>query len=293
LDIEMPKMDGLTFLRKIMQHHPLPVVVVSAFTQADSDLALAVFEAGAVEVLAKPGGPRSAGKKDELHLTATIREAANIDVGTLKRRKTDQRKIVRSQPIGSSPQGMVNKVIALGASTGGTKALEKVLNDFPVDSPGVVIVQHMPANFTKSFAKRLDRTSPLTIREAREGDILSQGTALLAPGGRHLRVERKGYGYRVRLDDSERIHFQKPAVDPLFSSVAEAAGKNAIGVLLTGMGRDGASGLLAMRQHGAYTIAQDEASSIVFGMPRAAIELGAACEVLALQKITAAIFKVQ
>ncbi len=280
LDIEMPRMDGLTFLEKLMKHHPLPVVVVSSLAPENSETALRALSLGAVEIVSKPGSQFSAPDVAG-NLIRAIRTAAKARV--FRRESTEtKRETTRFTPQLST----THKIIAIGASTGGTQAIERVLSDFPANSPGTVIVQHMPAGFTASFAKRLDQICKMQVCEARHGDSIVPGVALIAPGGKHLLVQKNGASYSVVLKSGPAVHFQKPSVDVMFQSVARNAGKNAVGVILTGMGADGASGLLAMRENGAQTIAQDEQTCVVFGMPGAAVKLGAAEEILPLPKIT-------
>lgn len=282
LDIEMPRMDGITFLRKLMQYHPLPVIIVSSLTPAGSRLALDALEAGAIEVVAKPGPAYSVGEMAG-DLAAKVKAAARVSRSLLVPRKG-----VRPA-LQSALARTTNTVVAIGASTGGTTALRDVLAALPPSAPGMLIVQHMPEHFTSAFAQRLDSESAMDVREARDGDTLTPGRALLAPGNRHVLLRRSGALYRVEVKDGPPVGFHRPSVDVLFKSVARYAGANAVGVLLTGMGADGAAGLLEMRQAGAATIAQDEATSVVFGMPKEAIDRGAACEVVALPNIARAI----
>jgi two-component system, chemotaxis family, protein-glutamate methylesterase/glutaminase len=276
LDIEMPRMDGLTFLRKLMQFHPLPAVVISSLAQKNCSAALDALAFGAVEVLAKPGGPYSVG---ELRLTLAdkIRAAA-----LAKRRKVEE----MSQPAppieGAYPPGAV---IAIGASTGGTEAIAAIMKSVPAGAPPIVIAQHIPPVFSRAFAERLNANCAVVVKEAADGDELRPGLALVAPGDYHLLLRKRAGGYRVEVKTGPRICYQRPSVDVLFFSVAEAAGLHATGALLTGMGSDGAEGLLKMRQAGAHTIAQDEATCTIFGMPREAIERGAAQRVLPLHRI--------
>jgi two-component system, chemotaxis family, protein-glutamate methylesterase/glutaminase len=286
LDVEMPRMDGLSFLERLMQHYPLPVVIVSSLTPAHSEAAVRALSLGAVEVVPKPGTQYSVPDVSR-HLVHAVRAAARARV-----RKRDIASAGTVAPVVAHHIGQLrttDRLIAIGASTGGTSAIEEVLRCLPANAPGTVIVQHMPAGFTTSFAQRLDRTCALTVREARDGEVITPGVALLAPGNHHLGVHRNGAQWIARVKDGPLVHHQRPAVDVLFQSVARAAGRNAVGVILTGMGEDGASGLLAMREAGAWTIAQDEATSVVFGMPRAAIEAGAAAEVGALPDVGAAV----
>lgn len=283
LDIEMPRMDGLTFLRKLMKHYPLPVIIVSSLTKAGGAIALEAMDAGAVEVICKPGGSYSVGDMT-LQLADKIRAAARVDVrGRAAAIANQAPSSLISRQLSLSQS--TNKIIAIGASTGGTEAIATVLSAFPPSIAGIVIVQHMPANFTNSFAKRLDSISQIRVKEAEDGDSIVPGTALLAPGNFHMLMRRSGARYFVNVKTGPLVWHQRPAVDVLFNSVAAYGGANAVGVLLTGMGKDGAEGLLKMKEAGARTIAQDEKTSVVFGMPREAIELGAAEKVLPLDKV--------
>ncbi|MCC6928875.1 MAG: chemotaxis response regulator protein-glutamate methylesterase [Gemmatimonadaceae bacterium] len=284
LDVEMPRMDGLSFLERLMQHYPLPVIIVSSLTPKHSEAAVRALALGAVDVVPKPGTQYSV-PDVERHLVAAVRAASRA---RLTRREPVA---VRSQP----PVAQIgqlrttDRLIAIGASTGGTGAIEHVLRRFPANAPGTVITQHMPAGFTASFANRLDQQCAVTVREARDGEVITPGLALIAPGNYHLLVQRSGAQWIARVKDGPLVHHQRPAVDVMFQSVAKAAGRNAVGAILTGMGEDGARGMLSMRGAGAWTIAQDEATSVVFGMPRAAIEMEAACEVRALDEVAEAI----
>lgn len=279
LDVEMPRMDGISFLAKLMQHRPMPVVVISSLTPIGSEEAMRAFQLGAVEVLCKPGSAYDVGDAVP-RLARAIRAAASA---RCRGPRPTQLPVVskEAQPVRSLARTS-DKILALGASTGGTEALREVLAALPGDTPGTVIVQHMPPMFTATFAQSLDRTSRLRVSEAAGGEPLLPGLAYVAPGGHHLVVVRSGAHYHVELRDGPEVHYQRPAVDITFLSVAKAAGANAVGVLLTGMGQDGAAGLKAMRAAGAHTIAQDEASCVVFGMPKAAIECGAAAEIASL-----------
>ncbi|WP_309672468.1 chemotaxis response regulator protein-glutamate methylesterase [Gemmatimonas sp.] len=285
LDIEMPRMDGLSFLSKLMRHFPLPVVVVSSLTPQNSETALRALALGAVDVIAKPGSSLAAGDVAE-ELVRAVRAASHARV--VKRVDTAEAPPVPGRSAIAS-LNTTNKIIALGASTGGTQALEHVLRRFPVDAPGTVIVQHMPEHFTLSFAKRLDQVCAMRVQEAKDGDFAVPGLALVAPGGKHLVLQASGARWAVRVKDGPKVHHQRPAVDVLFQSVARSAGRNAVGALLTGMGADGAKGLLAMRQAGAYTVAQNEETCVVYGMPREAVKLDAAVDVLPLDRIADAL----
>jgi len=287
LDLEMPRMDGLTFLAKLMKHYPMPVVVLSSLTLKNSETALRALDLGAVEVICKPG-PAYSTPDISLNLVQAIRAAASASI-----RKPEEDK---SSPV--VPRGLntilvktTHKVIAIGASTGGTKALEIVLAGFPGNSPGIVIVQHMPEHFTTTFAERLNNLCSIEVREACDNDNIVPGLALIAPGNKHMLINRSGGNYLAKIKDGPPVHYQRPSVDVLFGSVARSAGKNAVGVLLTGMGNDGAKGLLEMKQKGAYTLAQDEATSVVFGMPREAIKIGAAHEVTSLPNIAQSVIQ--
>ncbi|MGV0950237.1 MAG: protein-glutamate methylesterase/protein-glutamine glutaminase [Azonexus sp.] len=278
LDLEMPRMDGITFLRKLMRYYPLPVVVVSSLTPKGGDLALEAMAAGAMAVVCKPRTAFSAaGIIDEL--AATLKSVARANVREVLR--TRDTTVPRPQTLGRT----TNRVLAIGASTGGTTALEGLLRAMPPDLPGTVVSQHMPELFTSAFAQRLAKETGLDVREAQEGDSVVPGKVLIAPGNRHLLLGRSGARYQVSVRDGPTVNRHRPSVDVMFKSVAKAAGRNAIGVILTGMGRDGAQGLLEMRQAGAFTIAQDEASCVVFGMPKAAIDIDAVDEVVSLTKI--------
>ncbi len=282
LDVEMPRMDGISFLRTLMRYRPMPVIVLSSLTQSGTQTALDALAAGAVEVLAKPGSAYSVGDLGQ-QLIAKVKLAA-------KARVRATRDAVR--PVATSGlRCTTDKIIAIGASTGGVQALTTVLTGFPADAPGTVIVQHMPAHFTASFAHRLDEMCRVEVREARDGDAVIPGRVLIAPGGRHMVLHRSGARYQAVLRDGPEVFHQKPSVEVLLESVAKHAGANAVGAILTGMGADGAGGLLSMRQAGARTIAQDEASCVVFGMPAEAIRKGAAERIVPLEQIAASLLE--
>lgn len=283
LDVEMPRMDGLSFLAKLMRHFPLPVIVVSSVTPQNSDAAMRALSLGAVDVIAKPGAMHATAEVTD-ELVRAVRVAARARVSRLLQPLAEP---ARRPAIASFDS--THKVIAIGASTGGTTAIEAVLRRFPVDAPATVIVQHMPEHFTASFARRLDGVCAMTVREARDGDVLAPGLAFVAPGGKHLVIQASGARWVARVKDGPKVHHQRPAVDVTFQSLARCAGRNAVAALLTGMGADGAKGMLAMRESGAHTIAQDEASSVVWGMPREAVKLEAACAVLSLDDIADAL----
>jgi two-component system chemotaxis response regulator CheB len=285
LDVEMPRMDGITFLKKLMHYHPIPVLIVSSLTAKGSQLALEAMEAGAVDVVPKPGSSYSVEEIGDL-LIEKIR-AASVS----KYRKRPLKVGVPPAPveIKTNLRYTTDKIVAIGASTGGTEALRVLLEQIPAGFPGIVVVQHMPPQFTRAFAERLNGLCQIQVKEAEDKDWVQAGTALIAPGDFHLLLDRSGARYLVRVKKGPRVHYQRPAADVLFQSVAKKAGLNAIGVILTGMGRDGAKGLLAMKEAGAQTIAQDEKSCVVFGMPKEAIRLGAADKVLPLDRIVGAL----
>jgi two-component system chemotaxis response regulator CheB len=284
LDIEMPRMDGLTFLKKLMHFHAMPVVVISSLAQTSCRAAVEALEYGAVEVLAKPGGPYSVGELRH-SLASKIRAAAGSRVKAMAAEMALPARAV--VPVGSAPAA--DTVFAIGASTGGTEAIASLLKRLPKSSPGIVIAQHIPPEFSRAFAGRLNDICDMEVKEAVDGDTLHTGLALVAPGDFHMLLRRHGGGYFVNVKSGPRVCYQRPSVDVLFCSVAEAAGAAAVGVILTGMGADGAQGLLKMHAAGAYTLAQDEATCVVFGMPREAIELAAVDQVLPLPAIPGAL----
>jgi two-component system chemotaxis response regulator CheB len=287
LDLEMPRMNGLAFLAKLMKYYPLPVVVVSSLTPKNSEAAIKALELGAVEVICKPG---SAYRTPEIShpLVHAIRAAAAAQI--TKQQETLESSSARSAIQPFSFQA-TNEVLAIGASTGGTQAIESVLRNLPPTSPGTLIVQHMPEQFTPSFAHRLNQICQMEVREARDSDPLGPGVALVAPGNRHMLLHQTGARYVVRIKTGPAVNHHRPSVDVLFQSVARSAGSSAVGVLLTGMGADGAKGLLAMHEKGAYTLAQDEQTCVVFGMPREAVKLGAVDDVIPIQHIPRAILR--
>ena len=278
LDIEMPRMDGLTFLRKLMKHYPIPTIVVSSLTAKGGDLALEALNEGAVEVMCKPGASYTVGDM-ALTLTEKIKAAAKVDLkNTVRNSLTVYSKTINKLSLSKT----TNKLVAIGASTGGTQAIQYILTEMPVNAPGIVIVQHMPERVTKRFADRLDTICDIQVKEAEDSDRVIPGRALIAPGNMHMLLKRSGATYYVEVKKGPLVKRQRPAVEVLFNSVAKYAGNNAIGVILTGMGSDGCSGLLKMKESGAETLAQDEKSSVVFGMPCEAIKLGAANKIVSL-----------
>jgi two-component system chemotaxis response regulator CheB len=303
LDVEMPRMDGITFLRKIMAERPTPVVICSTLTEAGAKTTMEALAAGAVAVVAKP----KLNLKQFLHdaadeLLAAVRSAARANVRRLAARPARTAAAVAPckhtadvilAPSSASPARAMaqttERVVAIGTSTGGTQALEEVLTALPRVSPGIVIVQHMPEKFTAAFAARLDTLCAVDVREATHGDRVVPGRALIAPGGRHMLLRRSGAQYHVEVIDGPLVNRHRPSVDVLFRSVAKAAGSNALGVIMTGMGDDGAAGLLEMRQAGAATLAQDEDSCVVYGMPREAVKRGGVMRSVALGAIAAEI----
>lgn len=284
LDIEMPKMDGLSFLEKLMRYYPIPVIIVSSITKEDSNSVIKALELGAFDVVNKSNMYSVNDILDEV--ANKIRNAYINKEEFLKNfiKVAQGYKITKKQTFTSDIK-TTDKIIAIGASTGGTIAIEYILCNLPKNLPPIVIVQHMPPVFTYQFAKRLNDLSNLDVKEAEDGEVIEIGKAYIAKGGYHLKVVRKGNITQLIFDDSEKVFFQKPSVDVLFNSVAENYGKNSIAILLTGMGKDGSNGLLKIKEKGGYTIVQDEASSVVWGMPKAAIDLNAHIEILSLQEI--------
>jgi two-component system chemotaxis response regulator CheB len=286
LDIEMPRMDGLTFLRKLMAHLPMPVIIVSSLTPQGGDIALEAIEAGAVDVVSKPGTAYTVGDLS-VQLIDKIKAAARV---TVQKRATGAvgGNVAKTRLAMSRT---TNKIIAIGASTGGTEALTRVLTALPANAPAIAIVQHMPEHFTRSFAERLDTLCAIHVKEAEHNDTLSPGTCLIAPGNFHMVVRRSGARYYVEIKSGPLVGRHRPAVNVLFKSVARYVGSNAVGVILTGMGRDGADGMKLMHDAGAVTLAQDEQSCIVFGMPKEAIATGGVDHTLPLDKIPQAMLR--
>jgi len=285
LDVEMPRLDGITFLKKLMKYYPLPVIIVSSLTPKGGDLALEALEFGAVDVMCKPGASYTVGDMS-IELADKIKAAAKIKVdkkGAPAKPRQGVAKLSLTQT--------TNKVVAIGASTGGTQAIQKILSVRPANCPGTVIVQHMPEHFTRAFADRLNELCAMEVKEAEDGDSVVPGKVLIAPGNYHMLLSRSGARYFVRVKSGPLVSRHRPSVNVLFKSVARYAGKNAVGAILTGMGADGADGIKEMKENGAKTIAQDEASSIVFGMPREAIERDCIDHVLPIDQIASLILK--
>lgn len=283
LDVEMPKMNGLEFLEKLMRLRPMPVVMISTLTEEGSKVTLKALELGAVDFIAKPKLGVTEGMQHLTDdITGRIRTAAQARI---RRHSAGSTAPSQPQPLSGHVLHTTEKLVFIGSSTGGTEALKEVLTRMPADAPAIMMTQHMPETFTQSFAQRLDSLSAMTVKEAVHNERIMPGHAYLAPGHSHLLVRRSGAYYYAELSQAAPVNRHRPSVDVLFSSAAEAVGANAIGVMLTGMGRDGAAGMLSMRQAGAYTIAQDEASCVVYGMPKAAVEVGAVHEVAPLQSI--------
>lgn len=294
LDIEMPRMDGLTFLHNIMSQHPIPVVICSSLAAEGAQSALKALEYGAVDVIAKPKlGTKQFLKDSQMELCQTVKAAAGARLTLLRPDRAAQPKLTADVILaGAQGRAMVEtteKIVAIGSSTGGTEALKSLLEVLPADTPGIVIVQHMPELFTRAFANRLDSLCSITVKEAETNDTVLRGRALIAPGNHHLLLKRSGARYYVEIKEGPLVCRHRPSVDVLFRSAARYAGPNALGVILTGMGDDGARGMLEMKQAGAMTIAQDEATCVVFGMPKEAIKLGAVDKVLPLTTIPGAI----
>jgi two-component system chemotaxis response regulator CheB len=298
LDVEMPRMDGLTFLENLMRLRPMPVVMVSSLTQQGADVTLRALELGAIDFVAKPRIDIAGTLADyEEELIAKVRVAAGARVQArtgIPQRAIDERHSTSAVVPALNLRKMLrttDRIIAVGASTGGTEAIRELLAEMPADAPPIVISQHIPAAFSKSFAERMNRSSAMAVCEAQDGQQILPGHAYVAPGDRHLLVERDGARYLCRLSDGAHVNRHRPSVDVMFRSVAQNVGPNAIGVLLTGMGDDGARGLKEMMDAGAGTIAQDEASSVVWGMPGSAVKLGAAMHVLPLHQIGAQVLR--
>lgn len=297
LDVEMPRMDGITFLKKLMAERPTPVVICSTLTEKGADTTLQALAAGAIDIITKPkiglkefleNGHQQMLRVVKAAASARMRAPKSAAAGSAAPKPAANMREARAASDATAMAVTTEQVIAFGTSTGGTQALEAVLTQLPQTGPGVVVVQHMPEKFTAAFAQRLDRLCRCEVREARDGDRLIAGRVLIAPGGKHMQLRRSGAQYHVSIADGPPVNRHKPSVDVLFRSVARAAGRNAVGVIMTGMGDDGAQGLLAMREAGARTIAQDKDSCVVYGMPKEALEAGGVCHVMSLSAIASA-----
>ncbi|MGZ9709512.1 protein-glutamate methylesterase/protein-glutamine glutaminase [Glaciimonas sp. GNP009] len=293
LDVQMPRMDGLDFLEKLMRLRPMPVVMVSSLTEQGSETTLRALELGAVDFVPKPRLGASDDLVEYTNLVADkIRTASRARLQirrTLVRREKNEINVA-PPPLACVSLLNAEKIIVIGASTGGTEAIREILQPMPPECPGILIAQHMPPGFTQSFAQRLNGLCRITVKEAVHGEPILPGHAYIAPGGYHLSIARMGAQYLLQVDQEPPVNRHRPSIDVLFDSAAKAVGKNAIGIILTGMGRDGAAGLLRLRQAGAYTFAQDEASCVVFGMPREAIAIGAATEVVSMSEMSQRVF---
>jgi len=298
LDVEMPRMDGITFLQKLMTQHPIPVVMCSSLTEAGAETTLRALEYGAVDIITKPKmGVQQFIEESKIRICDSVKAAAQARVVnlSLKNRIRPTAKLtadaIMPRPAGNAMLRTTEKIVAVGASTGGTEALRIFLEAIPQDCPGIVIVQHMPENFTKAFATRLNGLCDIEVKEAEDNDTILRGRALIAPGNRHLLIKRSGARYYVEVKDGPLVSRHRPSVDVLFRSAAQFAGANTVGVILTGMGDDGARGMLEMKEAGAYNIAQDEKSCVVFGMPNEAIKIGAVDKILPLDMIAGAVLR--
>ncbi|MCG6552290.1 MAG: chemotaxis response regulator protein-glutamate methylesterase [Candidatus Magnetominusculus sp. LBB02] len=300
LDVEMPRMDGLTFLKKLMSQHPIPVVMCSSLTESGSETAMKALEFGAIEIINKPRiGAKQFIEESKMVICDVVKAAASSRLRPLSPMRHSsptaaERMVspklsadaVLEKPTSKAMIQTTEKVVIVGASTGGTEALKVFLEEFPANCPGIVIVQHMPENFTAAFARRLDSLCMINVKEAQDNDTVVRGRALIAPGNKHTLLKRSGARYYVEVKDGPLVSRHRPSVDVLFRSAARYAGKNVIGVIMTGMGDDGANGMREMKDAGAYNIAQDEASCVVFGMPNEAIKKGGVDKIMPLDKIT-------
>lgn len=288
LDIEMPRMDGLTFLKKLMHYHPLPVIVISSLAQASCSAAVEAMRLGAVEALAKPNGPTSIGDLRKI-LAQKIRAAAMARSRLTHATEDEAHEKEATRRTIAAPVFNDSTLIVIGASTGGVSALQSVLTRLPKEMPGIAITQHIPAAFSHAFASRLNNLCALEIKEAADGDLVSPGRVLIAPGDRHLLIQKGSKGYVACVKDGPQVCYQRPSVDVLFHSAARVAGAHCVAAILTGMGADGADGMLALKRSGAHTIAQDEASCVVFGMPKEAIARGGVDEIVSLNQVPEAL----
>jgi len=293
LDVEMPRMDGITFLRQLMNQHPIPVVICSTLTEEGAETTLKALEYGAVDIILKPKlGTKQFLEESRIHICDAVKAAARVHVRRNTNKAQHQRvakkltaDAVLPPPPAKAMAQTTERVVAIGASTGGTEALRIFLEALPIDCSGIIIVQHMPEGFTRAFSERLNGLCRIRVKEAQNNDPVLRGQALIAPGNRHMLLKRSGAKYYVELKDGPLVCRHRPSVDVLFRSTARYAGKNAVGIIMTGMGDDGAKGMLEMKQAGAFTIAQDEKSCVVFGMPKEAIALGGVDQILSLEDI--------
>jgi len=291
LDVEMPRMDGVTFLKKLMTQHPLPVIICSTLAESGAETTLRALEYGAVDIITKPKlDTRRFLEESKIRLVDAVKAAASAKIKRLSPSlevapKLSADAVIAKVAPSRAMAETTEKCIAVGASTGGTEALKVFLEALPVDCPPVAIVQHMPENFTAAFARRLDSVCAITVKEATDGDTMLRGQALIAPGNKHMLLKRSGARYHVEVREGPLVKRHRPSVDVLFRSAARYAGKNALGVIMTGMGDDGAQGMLEMFEAGAWTMAQDEATCVVYGMPQEAVKLGGVCQSLPLQQI--------
>lgn len=292
LDIEMPRMDGITFLRKIMAQRPIPVIICSSLTEERSELMFEAFEAGAIDIVPKP---RIETRRALIESSSRLREAVKAAARARVRPRLQRRQVVEKKltadaimppPVQGRSRLTTERIVCIGVSTGGTEALNDVLEALPADCPGILIVQHMPQGFTNAFARRLDGICQIKVKEGEDGETVNPSCAYIAPGGRHMLLQRSGLRYHIAIKDGPPVSRHRPSADVLFRSAAQYAGRNALGIIMTGMGDDGAKGLLEMRKFGAATRAQDEESCVVFGMPKEAIALGAAEKVVPLTQIS-------
>lgn len=298
LDVEMPRMDGITFLQKLMSQHPIPVVMCSSLTEIGAETTLRALEYGAVDIITKPKiGIQQFIEESKVRICDSVKAAAQAKVINLnvKNKIRPSAKLTADaiipRPSGNAMLRTTEKIVAVGASTGGTEALRIFLEAIPLDCPGIVIVQHMPENFTKAFSARLNSLCDIEVKEAEDNDTIIRGRALIAPGNKHLLIKRSGARYYVEVKDGPLVSRHRPSVDVLFRSAAQFSGANTVGVIMTGMGDDGARGMLEMKEAGAYNIAQDEKTCVVFGMPNEAIKIGAVDKILPLDSIAAAVLK--
>ncbi len=297
LDVEMPRMDGITFLKKIMTQHPMPVVICSSLAGSGSETALKALEYGAVEIIAKPRlGTKQFIEESRVKICDVVKAAAQVNPKTCRIRCPDvapklTADVILAKPASRAMVQTTEKVVVVGASTGGTEALKLFLEALPHDAPGIAIVPHMPEHFTAAFAKRMDSLCRVSVKEAEDNDTVMPGRALIAPGNRHLLLKRSGARYFVEIKDGPLVARHRPSVDVLFRSAARYAGRNCVAVIMTGMGDDGARGMAELKESGAFTIAQDEESCVVFGMPKEAIKLGGVEKIVPLEKISGLVLK--